>query len=118
MPTLQELEAVEARLEALLARYTPPLVTGTIYGMPSLVWPGSGGHDYFASLKRGAKYVSLYLIIADRHPDELAACSPELLGRRTGRATWTFTKLDDDLAADLTALLDQLFARYRIEHGD
>jgi hypothetical protein len=114
---VNDLEAVEARLTALLDRHRDELVDGTIYGIPSLVWPGSSGHDYFAALKRGKTKVSLYLVIADRYPDELAPCSPTLLARRTGRATFSFTALDDDLAGDLDALLDRLLVRYREEHA-
>ena len=109
--------AVEARLTGLLDRYRPELVDGTIYGVPSLVWPGATGHDYFAALKRGKAAVGLYLIIADRYPDDLAASSATLLARRTGRATFSFTSLDDELAADLGALLDRLLQRYRAEHA-
>jgi hypothetical protein len=111
-----DLETVEARLQEILDRFRPELVDGTIYGIPSLVWPGARGHDYFAALKRGARYVSLYLIIADRYPDDLAASSPALVARRTGRATFAFPALDDALAADLAALLDRLLVRYRAEH--
>lgn len=115
--TTADLTAVEARLRALLDRYRPELVDGTIYGIPSLVWPGATGHDYFAALKRGARYVSLYLVIADRYPEDLATASPELRARRTGRATFTFPSLDDVLAADLAALMDRLLVRYRAEHA-
>ena len=114
---MSDLAAVEARLAALLDRHRDELVDGTIYGIPSLVWPGSSGHDYFAALKRGRTKVSLYLVIADRYPEELAPCSPALLARRTGKATFSFTALDDDLAADLGALLDRLMERYRAEHS-
>ncbi|KRF35320.1 hypothetical protein [Nocardioides sp. Soil805] len=113
---MSDLAAVEARLTGLLDRYRPELEDGTIYGVPSLVWPGATGHDYFAALKRGKATVGLYLIIADRYPDDLATASPTLLARRTGRATFSFTSLDDELAADLGALLDRLVERYRAEH--
>jgi hypothetical protein len=112
-----DLETVEARLQALVDRYRPELVDGTIYGIPSLVWPGATGHDYFVALKRSKKYVSLYLIIADRYPDDLAAASAKLLARRTGRATFAFSSLDDEMAAELTSLLDRLLVRYRAEHA-
>ena len=42
---------------------------------------------------------------------------PELQACRTGRATWSFTALDDELAAALEALLDRLLVRYRAEHA-
>ena len=115
--TKADLATVEARLQELLDRYRPELVDGTIYGVPSLVWPGATGHDYFAALKRGARYVSLYLIIADRYPDDLSAASPALLARRTGRATFSFPSLDDAMASELAALLDRLLVRYRAEHA-
>ena len=115
--TTTDLAAVESRLLALLDRYRPELVDSTIYGVPSLVWPGATGHDYFVALKRGQKAVSLYLIIADRYPDDLAAASPELRARRSGRATFAFRSLDDEIASDLAAFLDRLLERYRAEHG-
>jgi hypothetical protein len=110
------LAMVEARLQSLLDRYRPELVDGTIYGIPSLVWPGATGHDYFAAIKRGKNYVSLYLIIADRYPVDLLAASSELLARRTGRGTFAFSSLDDELMSDLASLLDRLIVRYRAEH--
>jgi hypothetical protein len=113
---VSDLVAVEARLVALLDRYRPELVDGTIYGVPSLVWPGATGHDYFAALKRGKAKVGLYLVIADRYPDDLAESPPALRARRTGRATFSFATLDDETAADLGALLDRLMERYRAEH--
>jgi hypothetical protein len=113
----QDLDDVETRLRRVLDRYRPELVDGTIYGLPSLVLPGLSGHDYFAALKRASRHVGLYLIIADRYPEDVAVASPELQARRTGRATWSFTSLDDDLAAELEALLDRLLVRYRAEHA-
>jgi hypothetical protein len=114
--TTTDLDAVEARLVAVLDRYRPELVDGTIYGVPSLVWPGARGHDYFAAHKRAGRHVGLYLIIADRCPEDVALASPALLACRTGRATWSFSALDDDLAGELQALLDRLLVRYRAEH--
>ena len=108
-------EQVEERLQALLDRYRPELVDGTIYGVPALVWPGATGHDYFAALKRGKAKVGLYLIIADRYPEDVALASEALQARRTGRATFSFSSLDDELAADLGSLLDRLMDRYRAE---
>ena len=113
----QDLDEVEGRLQRVLDRYRPELVDGTIYGLPSLVLPGASGHDYFAATKRASKHVGLYLIIADRYPEDVALAPPELQACRTGRATWAFRSLDDDLAAGLEALLDRLLVRYRAEHA-
>ena len=114
---MQDLDDVEARLQRVLDRYRPELVDGTIYGLPSLVLPGAGGHDYFVAIKRASKHVGLYLIIADRYPEDVVLAPPDLRACRTGRATWSFRSLDDDLAADLAALLDRLLLRYRAEHA-
>src|SRR5262249_1763105 len=48
---MTDLGEVEARLRAVLNRYRPELVDSTIYGVPSLVWPGATGHDYFVAIK-------------------------------------------------------------------
>ena len=108
---------VEAQLTAILDRYRPELVDGTIYGIPALIWPGATGHDYFAALKRNKGNVGLYLIIADRYPDDLALASDALQSRRTGRATFSFSSLDEEMAAELVRLLDRLLDRYRAEHA-
>jgi hypothetical protein len=42
--------------------------------------------------------------------------SPALLKRRTGKATFSFPALDDELAADLAAMLERLFVRYEAAH--
>jgi hypothetical protein len=114
--TTADLPAVEARLYALLDRYRAELVDGSIYGIPALVWPGATGHDYFVAIKRGKKHVSLYLIIADRYPEDLAAAPPALQARRTGRATFAFQSLNDEMTSALASLLDRLLLRYRAEH--
>ena len=114
--TTTDLDAIEARLWELVRRHQPPLVDGTIYGMPSLVWPGAKGHAYFAAIKRAAKHVSLFAIAVDAHPEVLVGCSPALLKRRTGKATFSFPRLDEDLASDLAGMLDRLFVAYCAEH--
>ncbi|MEV7528275.1 hypothetical protein [Agrococcus sediminis] len=114
---MADLDAVAARLTALLDRCRPELVDGAIYGVPAWVWPGATGHDYFAALKRNRADVGVYLIIMDRYPDDLALASPALQARRTGRATLSFRALDDELERELAALLDRLMVRYRAEHG-
>lgn len=115
---MTELAAIEARIWSILAPYRDRLETSTIYGLPSLKWPGAKAHDYFAAVKAGKKYVSLYLIVADTYPDALDDTSPELLRRRTGKAAFTFPALDDSVAAELEGLLARLFGRYEAAHRD
>jgi hypothetical protein len=113
---MADLEAVEARIWALLEPYRLELENATIYGLPSLRWPGAKAHDYFASVRRGKSYVSLYLLVADTYPDALAGTPEPLLRRRSGKAAFNFPTLDEPMAHDLGALLDRLFARYRADH--
>jgi hypothetical protein len=85
--------------------------------LPSIRWPGAKAHDYFASVKHGKSYVSLYLLVADAYPDALEGTPEALLKRRTGKAAFNFPTLDDSMTADLRALLDRLYARYRADHA-
>jgi len=115
-PSAEELRAIETRIWALLDRYVGELERATIYGLPSVRSPGAKAHDYFAAVKSGKNYVSLYLLPADTHPEALEGSSPALLKRRTGKAAFTFSTLDEAMAADLEGLLDRLFERYRADH--
>jgi hypothetical protein len=111
-----ELHAVEARIWSLLEPYRRELDAATIYGMPSLRWPGAKAHDYFAALRAGKSYVSLYLLVADSYPDALEGTPENLLKRRSGKATFNFPHLDDQMARDLAELLARLYERYRADH--
>jgi hypothetical protein len=116
-PPKADLEAVEARIWSLLEPYRRELEAATIYGMPSLRWPGAKAHDYFAALRRGKSYVSLYLLVADTYPEALEGTPATLLKRRSGKAAFTFPSLDDAMTRDLDAMLARLFARYRADHA-
>jgi hypothetical protein len=117
VPSGQDLAAVEARIWSLLEPYRAELEDATIYGVPSLRWPGAKAHDYFAGVKAGKSYVSLYLVVADTYPEALEGTSPALLKRRSGKAAFTFPSLDDELAGDLEALLARLYDHYRADHA-
>jgi hypothetical protein len=54
------MKGVEARIWSLLDPYRGELDAATIYGMPSLRWRGAKAHDYFAAVRPGKNYVSLY----------------------------------------------------------
>jgi hypothetical protein len=114
---MADLDAIEARIWSILAPYRDRLEPSTIYGIPSLTWPGAKAHDYIAAVKRGKSYVSLYLVVADTYPDALDAAPPELLKRRSGKSAFTFAALDDSLAAALDAMLARLFERYAAAHA-
>ena len=114
---MADLDAVEARIWSMLEPYLGRLEPSTIYGVPSLTWPGAKAHDYFAAVKQGKSYVSVYLIVADTYPDALEDAPPELLKRRSGKAAFTFAALDDSLAGALEAMLARLFERYEGAHA-
>ena len=115
---MADLQAVEGRIWSLLAPYRDELEPATIYGMPSLRWPGAKAHDYFAAVRPGKSYVSLYLLVADAYPQALEGTPEALLKRRSGKAAFTFPQLDDELAGDLEALLARLYRRYRDDHAE
>ena len=114
---MADLDAVEARIWALLAPYRDELEDATIYGMPSLRWPGSGSHDYFAAVKRSAQKVSLYAIAVDTWPETLDDASEDFRSRRTGKATFSFPSLDEELASELERFLGRLYQPYRERHA-
>jgi hypothetical protein len=113
---MADLEAIEARIWSILEPYRNQLEASTIYGIPSLTWPGATAHDYFAAVKTGKKYVSIYLLVADTYPEALEGASPQLLQRRSGKATFSFATLDDGMARELEGLIARLFERYQAPH--
>lgn len=113
---MPDLEATEQRIWSLLERYRDELEDATIYGMPSLRWPGAKAHDYFAAVRPAARHVSLFLLVADTYPAALEGTADALLKRRSGKATFTFVSLDDEMAGELEALLGRLYERYRADH--
>ena len=114
---MADLDAVEARIWALLEPYRDELEEATIYGIPSLRWPGSRGHDYFAAVKRSAHKVSLYAIAVDTWPEALEGSSQKFRSLRTGRATFSFPSLDPELEAELEGFLRRLYQPYREHHA-
>ena len=114
---MAELDAVEARIWTLLDPYKGELEEATIYGMPSLRWPGSGSHDYFAAVKRSAHKVSLYAVAVDTWPETLEGSSERFRSLRTGKATFSFPSLDAELAAELETFLGRLYQQYRKHHA-
>ena len=114
---MTDLEAIETRIWSLLEPYRGELEDATIYGMPSLRWPGAKAHDYFAAVKPAKNHVSLFLLVADTYPEALDGTPTALLKRRSGKATFNFPTLDDEMTADLEALLARLYERYRATHA-
>lgn len=108
----EELAALEARLRAILAPYEGRLEWARLYGIPMLRRPGAAAHDWFAFVKPASRHVAFHLLPVLAQPGLRETLSPELASRLTGKATFTFTALDEELAAELEALVARAFERY------
>ncbi len=60
-------------------------------------------------------YVSFYLMPVYMCPDLLEGMSPELKKHKQGKSCFNFKKVDDDLFAELSALTQKAFERFKRE---
>jgi hypothetical protein len=112
-----DLAAVERRLGAILDPYRDQLGPGSVYGIETLTRPGAGAHDFFAAVKVGASYVSLYLKPVYERPELLEDISPGLRKRLQGsRTAFSFATIDEDLFVELETLTERAFQAYK-NHG-
>ena len=108
-----DLVAVEARLRAIVDAYRDRLVVGSVYHLETLTRPDAKAHDFFAFVKPGASFVSLYLKPVYTWPDLLDDISPALRKRLQGsRTAFSFAVVDEPLLAELEALMERAFRRY------
>jgi hypothetical protein len=111
-PSTEDLAAVEARLQAILAPYEVRLQWATIYGIPTLRRPGAKAHDWFAFVKPASRHVGFYLLPMHQHPTLRDGLSPALSKRLTGKSAFTFPALDEELATELEGLVARAFDVY------
>ena len=110
---MADLAPVEAGLRAVIDAYRDRLVVGSVHGLETLTLPGARAHDFFAFVKPGTSYVSLYLKPVYTWPDLLNDISPELRKRLQGsRTAFSFAVVDDALIAELETLVERAFRRY------
>ena len=110
---MADLGPVEARLRAIVDPYQDRLVVGSVYGLETLTRPDAKAHDFFAFVKPGTSYVSLYLKPVYTWPDLLDDISPALRKRLQGsRTAFSFAAIDEVLLAELEALVERAFRRY------
>ncbi|WP_292653153.1 hypothetical protein [Nocardioides sp.] len=57
-------------------------------------------------------------VAADTWPDALEGSSEAFRKRRTGKSTFSFPVLNDEMATELDAFLERLYQRYRQHHAD
>jgi hypothetical protein len=110
---MADLDPVEARLRAMVDAYRDRLSVGSVYGLETLTRPNAKAHDFFAFVKPGTSYVSLYLKPVYTWPDLLDDISPALRKRLQGsRTAFSFATVDEPLLRELEALVDRAFRRY------
>ena len=115
MPDAAALDVVEARLRGILSPYLGRLEPFEVYGVTMLRRPGAGAHDWFAGVRRGPGGVKFSLLAMHTHPEVLEDASPALRRHRSGASILTFNAIDDELAADLSALVARAFTTYVTE---
>ena len=114
-PTPADLAEVEARLRAILAPYEGRLEWATIYGNLALRRPGANAHQWFAFVKPASKHIGFYLLPVHEHPELREGLSPGLAKRLTGKATFTFSTVDEALFVELEALVARAYDVYAAE---
>lgn len=110
---MADLDAVDERLRAIVDAYRDRLGIGSVYGLETLTRPDAKAHDFFAFVKPGTSYVSLYLKPIYTWPDLLDDISPPLRKRLQGsRTAFSFAAVDEALLGELEALVERAFRRY------
>jgi hypothetical protein len=105
------------RLREIMARQVPPLVvTGdgpegysVSVDRPDIV---PEARRYFGGVRIGKGYVAYYLMGVYGDPGLIARMSPELRKRMQGKSCFNFTKLDEELFAELAVLTELTAALY------
>ncbi len=111
-PPNEQLAALQARLEAVLDPYGDRLEPATIYNIPTLRRRGATAQEWFAFVKPASRHVGFFLLPVSTWPDLRKGLSPELAKHLTGKATFTFSSIDEGLLAELEGLVARAFDRY------
>ncbi len=99
-----EFPAVTARLRQILEPYRDRFaVTRDEPAEMALEVHGLEGrpNGYFAGIRVGKRYVSYYLMAAYAFPELVEAMTPGLRRRMQGKACFNFTRVDEQLLAEL-----------------
>jgi hypothetical protein len=108
-----DLAEVEARLRAIVDAYRDRLVVGSVYRLKTLTRPNAKSHDFFAFVKPGTSFVSLYLKPVYTCPQLLEGISPGLRKRLQGsRTAFSFAAVDEELFSELEGLTARAFQAY------
>jgi hypothetical protein len=104
-----EFDAVFGRLKAILVPYAPQMYVsaddGTWYGVDLAPEAERNPTTWFGAVRRGKRYVSIYLMPVYVDPSLLDDASPDLRKRMQGKSCFNFTKVDEPLIGELEALV-------------
>jgi hypothetical protein len=112
----EEFEAAYERLVAILKPYEPTMHVAVgdgalMYGLDLAPEAERTPATWFAGVRLGKRYVSYYLMPVYTDPSLLADVSPELKRRMQGKSCFNFTRVDEALFAELTALTKRGYER-------
>jgi hypothetical protein len=111
LPTNADFNAVFHRLRGILQEHAGHLLVAADEPENySLNVPRSEWHSqelFFGAVKVGKRYVSYHLMPIYARPELLTCISPELKQRMQGKSCFNFTRIDEPLLAELSALTQQ-----------
>jgi hypothetical protein len=103
------------RLRGVLEPYAPEMhVTADDdmwYGLDLAPAEERNPTTWFGSVRRGKRYVSIYLMPVYVDPSLLDEASPDLRKRMQGKSCFNFTKVDEPLIGELESLVKTGYER-------
>lgn len=114
---MTDFEAVHARLREIVLKHRGDLVvTKDGPGGMALEVPGLEGKPwgYVAGTRLRESYVSYYLMPIYASPELAASVSPALAKRKQSKACFNFTKVHEELLAELDALTARGIPGFRV----
>lgn len=111
----ERFDAVFDRLRSILEPYAPKMYISTDtdiwYGLDLAPEAERVPATWFGAVRRGKSYVSYYLMPVYADPRLLDDVSLELRRRMQGKSCFNFTRVDEDLLAELTSLTARGYER-------
>jgi hypothetical protein len=106
--TAPDFDPVFDRLKAILEPYAREMYVSSDdakqYGVDMAPTGERDPTTWFGAVRRGKRYVSIYLMPVYVDPSLLDDASPELHRRMQGKSCFNFNKVDEPLIAELEAL--------------
>ena len=107
----ERFEAAYRRLRGILKPYAPKMYVSADsdiwYGLDLAPEAERVPATWFGAVRLGKAYVSYYLMPVYTDPRLLVDVSPELKKRMQGKSCFNFTRIDEDLFAELASLTER-----------